>query len=72
MVERVTTATAYTASTSTAAVGFLGMAVSDWGILVGIVGTVLTVCVNWYYRARDDRRKEARAQLEREIFEAEK
>lgn len=70
MVERVSTATAYTTSTGTAAAGFLGLGLSDWALIVGMACAVGTFGLNWYYkqRALRLRQKEVAEGIKRSIF----
>lgn len=35
---------------------FCGLTLNDWGMLVGIVVGLATFCINWYYKAKEDRR----------------
>ena len=34
-----------------------GMAVKDWGVIIGIILTTITVAVNWVYKHRQDKRE---------------
>ena len=35
-----------------------GFTTNDWGILLGVIVGVGTFLVNWYYKAKEDERKE--------------
>lgn len=50
MAEKVSTPAAYTVSTGTTAVGMLSL--SEWAVIIGILGTVATVLMNWYFNRR--------------------
>lgn len=57
--ERHASTTAYTAGIGT---GFFGsMTLNDAALLVGIVCTLGTFILNWYYKARDDKRRDRRS-----------
>lgn len=43
----------YSASGSAVVCGFT---LNDWGMLVGILIALATFIVNWYYKAKEDRR----------------
>ncbi len=53
--ERVTTPLAYSTSGSLVVFGFT---LSDISLLIGIILGIATFLLNWYYKAKDDRRKE--------------
>ncbi len=46
-----TSAAAYGTSTGVILIG--GMSLSDWAIIVGIICTVGTFAVNWYYKRQE-------------------
>lgn len=50
MAEKVSTPAAYTISTGTATAGMLG--IGDWAVIIGILGTIATVLMNWYFNRR--------------------
>jgi len=41
-----------------------GMTLNDWGMLAGIIIGIITCGVNWYFKIKDDRRKERELQHE--------
>lgn len=44
----------YAASAVTVLAGFT---VSDWGVILGVILTLIAVIVNWVYKHRQDRRE---------------
>ncbi|MBU2709143.1 hypothetical protein KCM76_24320 [Zooshikella marina] len=46
----------YAASTFTIIAGFT---VKDWGVIIGVILTLITVIVNWVYKHRQDKRETA-------------
>ncbi len=48
--EKLSTPAAYTVSTGTATAGILG--IGDWAVIIGILGTIATVGMNWYFSRR--------------------
>ncbi len=56
--------------TSVSAV-FAGITLNDVAIIVGIVATIVTAGVNWYYRAKHARLIEARAKFDGVVIEDE-
>ena len=56
--ERVTTPLAYSTSGSLVVFGFT---LSDLSLIVGILLGIATFMLNWYYKAKDDKRKEQAA-----------
>jgi len=51
--EKYTTGSAYSWSFSTCMLGLFSL--SDWALITGIVCTLLTCVVNWYYRHKEYR-----------------
>jgi len=54
---KATEVTTPTAGTTTAAGSFLGF-LNEYGVAIGVIITVLSFSVNWYYREKADRRHE--------------
>ena len=54
-----TSAAAYGTGTGIIVVG--GLSLSDWAIVVGIVCTVGTFVINWYYKRKEYRLLQAQA-----------
>ncbi|ACQ68086.1 holin [Candidatus Williamhamiltonella defendens] len=52
-IEKYTTGTAYGASATTFLCGALSL--SEWALVTGIICSVLTVGLNWYYRHKEYR-----------------
>ncbi|WP_334473598.1 phage holin family protein [Arsenophonus sp. PmNCSU2021_1] len=50
-IEKYTTGTAYGASATTFLCGALSL--SEWALVTGIICSVLTVGLNWYYRHKE-------------------
>lgn len=50
MHERVANVSEKAAYVSSGGTVVAGYALSDWAIIVGIVATIISVAVNWYYR----------------------
>ncbi len=50
MADKLSTPAAYTISTGTATAGMLSL--SEWAVIIGILGTVATVLMNWYFNRR--------------------
>jgi hypothetical protein len=49
-----------------AAAGGTGIAVftlNEWAMIVGIVVTILTFVLNWYYKRKDEKRKQIEHEL---------
>ncbi|RDH41648.1 hypothetical protein B9G39_27240 [Zooshikella ganghwensis] len=46
----------YAASAVTVIAGFT---VKDWGVIIGVILTMITVAVNWVYKHRQDQRESA-------------
>ncbi|MGI0115218.1 HP1 family phage holin [Zooshikella sp. RANM57] len=53
----------YAASTFTIIAGFT---VRDWGVIIGVILTLITVIVNWVYKHRQDKREVERHKRELE------
>ncbi|MBU2714058.1 phage holin [Zooshikella harenae] len=53
----------YAASTFTIIAGFT---VKDWGVIIGVILTLITVIVNWVYKHRQDKREVERHKRELE------
>lgn len=61
------TAVTYTSAAATSIGGFLSL--SDLALLIGIAATIFTAAVTWYFKLREDRRRQIlfeRAVAERE------
>ncbi|WP_119712274.1 phage holin family protein [Arsenophonus endosymbiont of Aleurodicus floccissimus] len=54
-IEKYTTGTTYVASATTFLFGALSL--SEWALITGIICSVLTVGLNWYYRHKEYRFK---------------
>ncbi|WP_181995195.1 phage holin family protein [Arsenophonus endosymbiont of Bemisia tabaci] len=54
-IEKYTTGTAYGTSATTLLCGALSL--SEWALVTGIICSVLTVGLNWYYRHKEYRLK---------------
>lgn len=50
------TALSYTSAAATGIGGFLSL--SDLALLIGIVATIFTAAVTWYFKLREDRRRQ--------------
>lgn len=55
------------AGATTSVVGWLLS--SEFGFLVGIVLTVAGFCVNWYYKAKEDRRRQREHEARMGMYE---
>lgn len=54
--EKIISNAPYAASAVTVIAGFT---VKDWGVIIGVVLTMITVAVNWVYKHRQDQRESA-------------
>ena len=62
---------AATAYATSLLVGSLSALSAEWiGMIIGAIGVMITVGVNWYYKRRDDERKQREAKAAREADEA--
>ncbi|WP_038292648.1 HP1 family phage holin [Zooshikella ganghwensis] len=52
--EKVISNAPYAASAVTVIAGFT---VKDWGVIIGVILTFITVIVNWIYKHRQDQRE---------------
>ncbi|WP_163830740.1 phage holin [Spartinivicinus ruber] len=52
--EKIISNAPYVASAGTV---IAGMAIKDWGVIIGIVLTTITVVVNWVYKHKQDKRE---------------
>lgn len=68
MAEKVSTPAAYTVSTGTATAGMLG--IGDWAVIIGILGTIATVVMNWYFSRRRLDMEEREHQARMKQFDA--
>ncbi len=72
MAERVSTPAAYTISTGTATAGMLG--IGDWAMIIGILATIATFVMNWYFNRRrtlmEERDKQVRLEMDRREHQA--
>jgi len=72
MAERVSTPAAYTISTGTATAGMLG--IGDWAMIIGILATLATFVMNWYFNRRrtlmEERDKQVRLEMDRREHQA--
>ena len=57
-----TSAAAYGTGTGMILIG--GLSLSDWAIVIGIVCTIGTFVVNWYYKQKEYKLLQAQAHLE--------
>jgi len=57
--EKHTSVLSYITGGATAGAGALTL--NDWAIVVGIITTVATFGLNWYYKAKDDKRRDRRS-----------
>ncbi len=72
MAEKVSTPAAYTISTGTATAGMLG--IGDWAVIIGILATIATFVMNWYFNRRrtlmEERDKQVRLEMDRREHQA--
>lgn len=54
--EKIISNAPYAASAVTVIAGFT---VRDWGVIIGVILTMITVVVNWVYKHRQDQRESA-------------
>ncbi|MGI0120092.1 HP1 family phage holin [Zooshikella sp. RANM57] len=54
--EKIISNAPYAASAVTVIAGFT---VKDWGVIIGVILTMITVVVNWVYKHRQDQRESA-------------
>ncbi|MGI0118288.1 phage holin [Zooshikella sp. RANM57] len=54
--EKIISNAPYAASAVTVIAGFT---VKDWGVIIGVILTFITVIVNWVYKHRQDQRESA-------------
>lgn len=54
--EKIISNAPYAASAVTVIAGFT---VKDWGVIIGVILTMITVAVNWVYKHRQDQRESA-------------
>ncbi len=66
--EKLSTPAAYTVSTGTATAGMLG--IGDWAVIIGILGTIATVVMNWYFSRRRLDMEEREHQARMKQFDA--
>lgn len=57
-----TSAAAYGTGTGMILIG--GLSLSDWAIVIGIVCTIGTFAINWYYKRKEFQLMQAQAHLE--------
>ena len=62
LITRTRGAASYVSSVLTALIG--GLSLNDIAVIVGIVCTIGTFAVNWYYKHRENKREQERHNLE--------
>jgi uncharacterized membrane protein len=48
---------------SASGTGIAVLTLSDWGIVIGIIATILTCLINWHYKRKDDKRRQVEHDL---------
>lgn len=69
MADRFATSASYTVSGATVVGGALSL--SDIALFVGIIGTLVTLFLTWYFKKRSDVREQARHEIELKKLDAE-
>lgn len=62
------TITAYTSGAAATGVGLLAQV--DWMQAIGIASIIGTFLINWYYKHKDDKRKDRYEEIQRKLAEA--
>ena len=69
MADKFATSASYTVSGATVVGGALSL--SDIALYVGILGTLITLFLTWYFKKRSDEREQRKHQLELALLQAE-
>lgn len=69
MAEKFATSASYTVSGATVVGGALSL--SDIALFVGIIGTLATLFLTWYFKKRSDEREQIRHEIELKKLDAE-
>lgn len=69
MADKFATSASYTVSGATVVGGALSL--SDIALVIGIIGTVATLVLTWYFKKRSDHREQIRHEIELKKLDAE-
>lgn len=69
MADKFATSASYTVSGATVVGGALSL--SDIALVIGIIGTIATLVLTWYFKKRSDHREQIRHEIELKKLDAE-